>query len=67
MKCTSFRKAKESIKQKPPKRQLMGWEKTVANDATNMGFISKVYKEITQLNNNNLKNQTIQSKNGQKT
>ena len=46
------------------KRQPMDWEKISANDATDNGLISKIYKQLTQLNNNN---KTTQSKNGQKT
>ena len=29
------------------KRQAMEWEKIVANDATNKGLISKIYKQLT--------------------
>ena len=62
-KLTSICTAKETIRKKK-KRQLTEWEKTVSNNATDKGLISKIYKQLIQLNskkNNNLR------ENGQKT
>ena len=35
---------------KKPKRQPMEWKKIVSNDATNKVLISKIYKQLIQLN-----------------
>ena len=63
IKLRNFCTAKETINKR--KRQPMDWEKIFANDATDKGLISKIYKQLTQLNNN--EKQTTQLKNGQKT
>jgi len=48
------------------KRKHTEWEKIFANEVTDKGLTSKIYKQPIQLNNNK-KNQTIKSKNGEKT
>ena len=48
MKLISFCTAKETINK--TKRQLSGWEKLFANEATGKGLISKTYKQLMQLN-----------------
>ena len=62
MKLKSFCTAKENINK--TKRPPSEWEKIIANEATDKGLISKTYKQLMQLN---IKKQTTQSKNGQKT
>ena len=48
IKLKSFCTAKET--KKKTKRQLTEWEKIVSNDATDKGLISKIYKQLIQLN-----------------
>ena len=45
----SYCTAKKTINKM--KRQLTDWKKIFANDATNKGLISKIYKQLLQLNN----------------
>ena len=61
MKLKSFCTAKKTIHEM--KRRHSEWEKIFANEATNKGLISKIYKQLMQLNIE----KTTQSKNGQKT
>ena len=62
MKLKSFCRAKEYINE--TKRQPSEWEKIFAKEATDKRLISKIYKQLMQFN---IKKQTTQSKNGQKT
>ena len=48
MKLKSFCTAKASINK--TKRQPSEWEKLFANEATDKGLISKIYKQLMQLN-----------------
>ena len=49
--------AKETINK--TKRQPTDWEKTFANDATDKGLISKIYKQLIQLNYKTQPNQKM--------
>ena len=48
MKVKSFCTAKETINNM--KRQPSEWEKIFANESTDKGLISKIYKQLIQLN-----------------
>ena len=52
-KLISFCTAKETVNK--TKRQPMDWEKMFANDTTNRGLISNIYKQLIQLNSNPIK------------
>ena len=59
IKPKSFCTAKETIS--TVKRQLSEWEKIIANEATDKGLISKIYKQlhITQYQKNKQPNQKV--------
>ena len=61
IKLKSFCTAKETIIK--VKRQSSEWEEIIANETTDKGLISKVYKQLIQLN---IEKQTTQSKSGEK-
>ena len=48
LKLRNFCPAKETINKM--KRQPSEWEKIFANEATDKGLISKIYKQLIQLN-----------------
>ena len=54
MKLKSFCTAQETINK--TKRQPSEWEKIFANEATDKGLISKIYKQIMQLSIKNANN-----------
>ena len=48
IKLKSFYTMKETISK--VKKKLSEWKKTIANEATDKEFISKMYKQLLQLN-----------------
>ena len=61
IKLKSFCTAKETISK--VKRQPSEWKKIIANETTDKGLISKIYKQLIQLNTR----KTTQSKSGKET
>ena len=61
IKLQNFCTAKETMNKL--KRQPSGWQKIFANETTDKGLISKIYKELMELN---IKKQTIQLKTGRR-
>ena len=61
IKLKSFCTAKETTSK--VKRQPSEWEKVIPNEITDKGLISKIYKQLIQLN----ARKTSQSKSGKKT
>ena len=54
IKLKSFCTEKETISK--VKRQPLEWEKIIANETTDKGLISKIYKQLIQLNNRKTNN-----------
>ena len=63
IKLKSFCKSKETVNK--VKIQLSGRERIIANDTTDKGLISKIYKQFMQLDTRKTNNPI--KKNGQKT
>ena len=61
IKLKSFCTTKETISK--VKRQSSDWEKIIANEETDKGLISKIYKQLLQLNSRKI---MTPSKNGSK-
>ena len=64
IKLKSFCTAKETINKMS--RQPTEWEKIFTNDVTDKGFISKIHKQIIQLNNKNNNNKKPNQKMGRR-
>ena len=63
IKLKSFCIAKETVSK--VKRQLSGWEKILANETTDKGLTSTIYKQLIQLNARKTNNP--KTKSGEKT
>ena len=50
IKLQNYCTAKKTIKKKKLKRKYTGWEKIFANNETDKGLISKIYKHLMKLN-----------------
>ena len=61
IKLKSFCTAKETVSK--VKRKPSAWEKIIADEATDKGLISNIYKQLIQLNTR----KTTQSKSGKET
>ena len=57
IKIKSFCTAKETVNK--PKRQPTEWEKILANDLSDNGLVSKIYKELLKLNSKETNNPII--------
>ena len=56
MKLKSFCTTKEALSN--VKRQPSEWDKIIANETTNKGLISKIYKQLIQLKDRKIKTQS---------
>ena len=65
IKLKSFCTAKET--KGKVKRQPSKWEKVIANETTDKGLISKIYRQLIQLNARMPEKQMAQSKSGKRT
>ena len=63
LKLQSFCIAKETINKM--KRQPSEWERIIANEVTDKGLISKIYKQLTKFNIRKTNNSNKQTKRGQ--
>ena len=60
IKFKSFCTAKETISK--VKRQPSEWEKIIANETTDKGLVSKIYKQLIQLNTRKTNNQKVEKR-----
>ena len=65
IKLKSFCTTKEIINK--VKRQPSEWEKIIANETTDRGLTSRIYKQLIYQSNSIPEKQTTQSKSGKKT